>query len=130
MSKKDQIIDKAIELFGNKGFDNTTIRELSHEAGINIAMINYYFGSKEKLLETLFAYRSESSVMKVEKLLQDKSSTHIQKVNYLIDYYIDKFQNESCFHKIMSREQVQSHRNSVTELSRSLKKETRNWLNN
>ena len=60
ISKKDQIIDKAIKLFGEKGFDNTTIRELCQEAGINIAMINYYFGSKEKLFEAMVERKTAS----------------------------------------------------------------------
>jgi AcrR family transcriptional regulator len=85
-------------------------------------MISYYFGSKEKLLENLFTYRAENSVLKMESLLQDKASTPLQKVYHLIDYYIDKFQNQTCFHKIMSREQVHNHRSAVTDSIRQFKK--------
>ncbi|MES1221765.1 MAG: TetR family transcriptional regulator, partial [Bacteroidota bacterium] len=120
--KQVQIMEAAEELFAEKGFDGTSVRDISDKAGVNLAMISYYFGSKEKLLESLFTFRSETSVMKVESLLQDKASTPLQKMNHLIDYYIDKFQNQTCFHKIMSREQVHNHRNSVTELIQQFKK--------
>ncbi|MES1219445.1 MAG: TetR family transcriptional regulator [Bacteroidota bacterium] len=120
--KQVQIMEAAEQLFAEKGFEGTSVRDISESAAVNLAMISYYFGSKEKLLETLFTYRSETSVMKIENLLQDKDSTPLQKVNHLIDYYIDKFQNQTCFHKIMSREQVHSHRNTVTELIQKFKK--------
>jgi AcrR family transcriptional regulator len=120
--KQVQIMEAAEQLFAEKGFDGTSVRDISDSAGVNLAMISYYFGSKEKLLEALFSYRSENSVMKVESLLQDKATNPLQKIYHLIDYYIDKFQNQTCFHKIMSREQVHNHRNTVTELIQQFKK--------
>ena len=120
--KQVQIMEAAEQLFAEKGFDGTSVRDISDSAGVNLAMISYYFGSKEKLLEALFSYRSENLVMKVESLLQDKATNPLQKIYHLIDYYIDKFQNQTCFHKIMSREQVHNHRNTVTELIHQFKK--------
>ncbi|MGC4037720.1 MAG: TetR family transcriptional regulator [Chitinophagaceae bacterium] len=120
--KQVQIMVAAEELFAEKGFDGTSVRDISDKAGVNLAMISYYFGSKEKLLEVLFTYRAESSVLKMESLLQDKASTPLQKVYHLIDYYIDKFQNQTCFHKIMSREQVHNYRNAITESIKTFKR--------
>ena len=48
-SVRDKIMDTAIPLFAMKGFSGVTVRELSKEAGVNIALISYYFGGKEKL---------------------------------------------------------------------------------
>src|SRR5215471_3678565 len=101
--KQVQIMEAAEKLFSAQGFDGTSVRDISEKADVNLAMISYYFGSKEKLLEALFTYRSETSVLKVESMLQDKASSPLQKVYHLIDYYIDKIQNQTCFHKIMSR---------------------------
>lgn len=47
---KQRIIDAALSLFGHKGFNATGVREVAREAGVNQAMINYYFGSKVGLL--------------------------------------------------------------------------------
>jgi AcrR family transcriptional regulator len=49
--KQIQIIDIAERLFAERGFDGTSVRDIADEAGINVAMISYYFGSKEKLME-------------------------------------------------------------------------------
>lgn len=46
---KRALLDAAIKLFGQKGFENTTIRDLITEADVNLAAINYHFGSKEGL---------------------------------------------------------------------------------
>ncbi|MES1161400.1 MAG: TetR family transcriptional regulator, partial [Bacteroidota bacterium] len=48
--KREHILIVAEELFGENGFDGTSVRDIAHKAGVNLAMISYYFGSKEKLL--------------------------------------------------------------------------------
>lgn len=121
-------MEAAEELFAEKGFDGTSVRDISDKAGVNLAMISYYFGSKEKLLETLFTYRAESSVLKMESLLHDRASTPLQKVYHLIDYYIDKFQNQTCFHKIMSREQVHNYRSAITDSIRQFKRRNQSMV--
>lgn len=126
--KQVQIMEAAEELFAEKGFDGTSVRDISDKAGVNLAMISYYFGSKEKLLETLFTYRAESSVLKMESLLHDRASTPLQKVYHLIDYYIDKFQNQTCFHKIMSREQVHNYRSAITDSIRQFKRRNQSMV--
>jgi len=120
--KKVQIMEAAEQLFAEKGFDGTPVRDIADKAGVNLAMISYYFGSKEKLLEALFNYRAETGITKMESMLQDKSQTSLQKVNALIDFYIDKFQNQTCFHKIMSREQLHNQRNEIAILIQQFKR--------
>lgn len=46
----------------------------------------------------------------------------MEKVEAMIDYYIDKFQNENCFHKIMMREQVAIQRTTTASLILDFKK--------
>jgi len=120
--KQIQIIETAERLFANKGFDATSVRDISEEAGVNIAMISYYFGSKEKLLDSLFSYRSETTLLKLEDMLQDKKATVLQKVNSLIDYYIDKILSQPCFHQIMMREQITNFRTTTAALITDVKK--------
>ena len=50
---KQRIIATASTLFARKGFAATGLRELAKEAGVNLAMINYFFGSKKGLLEEI-----------------------------------------------------------------------------
>jgi AcrR family transcriptional regulator len=47
IDKKDHILDVAERVFSELGFDGASTRTISGEAGVNMAMLNYYFGSKE-----------------------------------------------------------------------------------
>lgn len=51
---RDRLFDVAEELFSARGFEGTSVRELAGAAGCNIASVNYYFGSKEKLYEEVW----------------------------------------------------------------------------
>ena len=48
---KQKIISTAIECIEQEGFQNVTIRKIAEAAGVNVAAVNYHFGSKEQLLE-------------------------------------------------------------------------------
>jgi AcrR family transcriptional regulator len=50
---KARIVDTATTLFAKKGFAATGLRELANEADVNLAMINYFFGSKKGLLKDI-----------------------------------------------------------------------------
>lgn len=47
---KDRILDVAERLFANRGFVATSLRDITSQAGVNLAAVNYHFGSKEELL--------------------------------------------------------------------------------
>ena len=104
--KQIAIIDAAQKLFAEHGFDGTSVRDIAHEAGINVAMISYYFGSKEKLMEAIFEQKTNYTRIKVENLLQNDALSHLEKVNILIDDYVEKFIAQQQFHRIMIREQL------------------------
>ena len=115
-------MESAEKLFAEKGFDGTSVRDISEEAGVNLAMISYYFGSKEKLLETLFLYRGHSITLQLESMLQNKQMSSLQKVYGLIDGYMERIMKLQCFHKIMSREQMANVKGPTTKLIHQLKK--------
>ncbi len=50
-STRQRLIEAAGELFAEKGFKATTVRDISEKAGANVAAVNYHFGDKEKLYE-------------------------------------------------------------------------------
>lgn len=54
-STVDNILDAAESLFAEKGFAETSLRNITSEAGVNLAAVNYHFGSKEKLIQAVFA---------------------------------------------------------------------------
>lgn len=119
--KQIQIMEAAENLFAEKGFNGTSVRDIADAAKVNLAMISYYFGSKEKLLESLFAYRGDNFKLKLESIIRDDKQTTLQKVYVLIDDYIDKIMNQQCFHKILAREQVLIHTGTTSELILQMK---------
>lgn len=46
---RERIIDAAGEIFAQRGFDATTVRDICQAAGANVAAVNYYFGDKQRL---------------------------------------------------------------------------------
>lgn len=50
MSTKDRIIEAAEILFALNGYNGTSLRDITERAGVNVAAVNYHFGSKENLL--------------------------------------------------------------------------------
>src|SRR5262245_57299978 len=107
--KQIQIMETAEILFAEKGFNGTSVRDISERADVNLAMISYYFGSKDKLLEALFDYRGEYLKLKLESMIEDKSLSSMEKMEVLIDHYVEKIMKQQCFSRIMVREQVVNH---------------------
>jgi AcrR family transcriptional regulator len=120
--KQVQIMETAETLFAEKGFNGTSVRDIAEKAQVNLAMISYYFGSKDKLLEALFSYRGENIKLKFESMIQDKTLTSLEKMNKLIDHYIEKIMGQQCFSRIMVREQVVNHTGITAELIYQMKK--------
>jgi AcrR family transcriptional regulator len=120
--KQLQLIEVAEHLFSVRGFDGTSVRDIAEEAGINTAMISYYFGSKEKLMEAIFELRSANIRMKVENLLKNDSIAPLDKMFSLVDDYIEKILQSQQFHKIMICEQIVNKNPVIVDLVNNLKK--------
>lgn len=56
---KTKILDAAEKLFGQNGFDATSLRDITHEAQVNLAAVNYHFQSKESLIDAVIVRRLE-----------------------------------------------------------------------
>ena len=69
--KQIQILEVAETLFAEKGFDGTSIRDISKVAKINVAMVSYYFGSKEKLLESLVLFKTSGLKEQLINLIEE-----------------------------------------------------------
>ncbi|WP_264563713.1 TetR/AcrR family transcriptional regulator [Flavobacterium sp. N3904] len=107
--KQIQILEVAERLFAEKGFDGTSIRDIAKEAKINIAMVSYYFGSKEQLLESIILNRISDIKLQLDILTLEKLDP-LQKIHKLIELYIDKINSNRCIYKIMHFEFSSSQR--------------------
>ncbi|WP_019029911.1 TetR/AcrR family transcriptional regulator [Colwellia piezophila] len=62
MSTKNKILDAADVLFADKGFNGTSLREITSQANVNLAAVNYHFGSKKELIKSVMSrYMDELS---------------------------------------------------------------------
>ena len=59
--KQIHILNVAEKLIAKKGFEGTSVRDISTSANINVAMISYYFGSKEKMMGSLYQLRVQKT---------------------------------------------------------------------
>ena len=51
----ERILDAAEQLFAEKGFAETSLRLITSKAGVNLAAVNYHFGSKKALIQAVFS---------------------------------------------------------------------------
>jgi len=123
-TKQLQLMDTAEALFSRKGYDGTSVRDIAEAAGINTAMISYYFGSKEKLMEEIFERKSMNIREKVDSLLKDEALDPFQKIYTLVDTYIDAIIQRKVFHRILLCEQIINQNPAIIQLMEKMK--TRN----
>jgi AcrR family transcriptional regulator len=98
--KQIEILQAAEKRFAEEGFDGASVREIAKEAQVNVAMISYYFGSKEKLLEALIIYRIAGMRMELENLLQENISP-MEKMMKLTELYIARINKNKCMYQIL-----------------------------
>ncbi|HEY0660757.1 MAG TPA: TetR family transcriptional regulator [Lysobacter sp.] len=72
-STKDRILGAAEELFAQFGFAGTSLRQVTSRADVNIAAVNYHFGSKENLVNEVFRRRMDD--MSAQRLSALKAAT-------------------------------------------------------
>lgn len=101
--KQQEILNAAEKLFEEKGFDGTSVRDIAKEANVNLAMISYYFGSKDKLLEALFETRLDNFRINYE-LIFDKDFTAFESLEKLVHVYVKTMNQNAGVYKILSVE--------------------------
>lgn len=99
-NKQLQILQVAETLFAEKGFEGTSIRDISKEANINVAMVSYYFGSKEKLLEALILLKTSGLKEQLIHLI-DENLEPMEKINKLIALYINRINCNRGIYRVL-----------------------------
>jgi len=88
---EEKIYEAARQIFILKGMEGARMQEIADEAGINKALLHYYFRSKEKLFEAVFRDIFSKFFTKFRITLTSMSST-TEKVIEFVDNYIDLIQ--------------------------------------
>lgn len=115
IDKKDHILDVAERVFSDNGFDGASTRMISGEAGVNMAMLNYYFGSKEGLFLAVFERKISSFQTLLQNIGNDGSMSSWDKLDKCIENYVDRIIVNNCFQKLINREMSMSKRWDLTD---------------
>lgn len=89
-STEEKIKEAARKLFTQKGFSATKTRDIATEAGINLALLNYYFRSKEKLFEIIMLENIGHFFQGILLIVNDEATGFYKKVELLVDFYISR----------------------------------------
>jgi TetR/AcrR family transcriptional regulator len=115
IDKKDHILDVAEKVFSEHGFDGASTRMISGEAGVNMAMLNYYFGSKEGLFLAVFNRKITSFRNLLQNMGSDSSMTAWEKIERYIEMYAQRVVNNNCFQKMLYQEMSTSRRGDLAD---------------
>ena len=87
-STEEKILNAAEEVFLRDGYDGSRMQDIADVAGINKALLHYYFRSKDKLFEKVFDAKIQSFFPQVgEKFVQD--IPFLEKIHFFIEGYME-----------------------------------------
>ncbi len=110
--KREAILDVAEDLFADFGFEAVSIRQLAKEADINVAMISYYFGSKEQLYKAVI---SRKLINTSGLIASNPNLNPWEKLNLIGENYVDAFFSRRKFQQIIFREMNLNQRTEITD---------------
>jgi AcrR family transcriptional regulator len=85
---KVRILDAAETLFADHGLSETSMRAITRTAGVNLASVNYHFGSKEALIQAVFARRAEALNRRRLEALANGKARGVLDLETVLDAYI------------------------------------------
>ncbi|MEP7164312.1 MAG: TetR/AcrR family transcriptional regulator [Ferruginibacter sp.] len=91
---EEKIKQAARTMFHKKGFSATRTRDIAEEAGINLALLNYYFRSKEKLFDIIMLETMQEFLRSILQTLNDENTSLEEKIEAIANNYIDLLTKE------------------------------------
>ena len=88
---EEHILNTAHEVFLQKGLDGTRMQEIADEAGINKSLLHYYYRSKQKLFEKVFAKAFKNFFPIIQANITSDASL-FEKIEIIVDIYYDLLQ--------------------------------------
>lgn len=88
-STEEKIKAAAIKVFTQKGFAAARTRDIAEEAGINLALLNYYFRSKEKLFDLVITENIQRFLLGLHDILNDVNTSLNEKITSIAAHYTE-----------------------------------------
>lgn len=89
----ERILDAAQQLFAEKGFTETSLRLITSRAGVNLAAVNYHFGSKEALIQAVFVRFLGPFCQRLERELerrQNRAGAPLASLEELLELLVEQ----------------------------------------
>src|ERR1700755_347789 len=88
-STEQKIKEAARKLFTQKGFAATRTRDIAEEAGLNLALLNYYFRSKQKLFDIIMMENFRQFIKGISFNFLEEATPLDEKIGKIVTLYID-----------------------------------------
>lgn len=89
LTTEEKILLSASKVFTEKGFAGTRTRDIAEEAGINLALLNYYFRSKEKLFEQVMKVKMVLLFGQIVPILTNEKTNLEEKIDLVSNKYFE-----------------------------------------
>lgn len=88
-NRKQEFLDAALDLFYEKGYENTTINDIIDAVGLSKGAFYHYFSSKEEVLGTIATQYVEKKLNIVERVIKEENLNALEKLNKIIADILD-----------------------------------------
>src|ERR1700737_2524797 len=99
---RTQLLDAAEEVFGRKGFHETTLKEVAELAEFSVGSVYSFFENKDDLFRQIFVRRGEEFMTGMRAILTDEGSP-LEQLHMLVDFQIGFFRKHPHFGRLYLR---------------------------
>ncbi len=122
----EKILAAAEQLFGQHGYDGTSMRDVAQKAGVNKALVFYHYGSKAELFDTIINRYYTAHRETIERSLARSRGEPRERVHQLIDDYLDFIESHTLYPRLIQQEVARRSgrlgqiRSNLAQLSRAV----------
>lgn len=98
-----QLLDAAEEVFGRKGFHETTLKEVAELAAFSVGSVYSFFESKDDVFRQIFVRRGEEFMPALREILADDQGDPVEQLHALVEFEVGFFRSNPRFGRLYLR---------------------------
>ena len=100
---REQLLDAAEEVFGRKGFHETTLKEVAELAEFSVGSVYSFFQNKDDLFQQIFVRRGSEFMPELREVLRPDGGTPVEQLHALVDFEVGFFRSNRHFGRLYLR---------------------------
>lgn len=100
---REQLLDAAEEVFGRKGYHETTLKEVAELAEFSVGSVYSFFANKDDLFRQIFVRRGEEFMPELRAVLADEHGSPLERLHRLVDFQVRWFREHPQFGRLYLR---------------------------